>query len=110
MQSKLARGLTKQPDQQPDLQDSCAAGVGPVSHPGFAPGVGVAPAVGSVENVGNSLVVTHAPAQAESEHWVQPVLVGAEQGVGNQVDSALLGKPSNVPLRRGTWQRVQTDY
>ena len=97
---------TEQLTQQPNLQDSRAAGVGPashppVSHPRFAPGVGVASTVGSVKNVEDSLAVTPAPAQAESEHWVKPVLVGNEEGVGNQVDSALLGKRSNVLFVQG---------
>ena len=67
------------------------------SRPVTAPGV--APAEESVVSHDDSLVGT-LPTQGVSEQRVQPVLVGTEEGVESQVDSALLGKPnSNILLR-----------
>ena len=85
---------------------SCAAAEGPVSHPAS----GAAPTEGLVVNIEDSLVFTPDPAQGVPEQRAQPGLGGIEQGVGSQVDLTLLEKPDiNVPLRRGTRIRVQTD-
>ena len=70
---------------------------------------GALPAEGSVDFV-EDIVVTPAPAQGVSDQRVQPDLGGTEKGVESQVELTLLEKPvTEVPVRRGSRVRVQTD-
>ena len=55
-------------------------------------------------------VVTPAPIQGVSDQRVQPDLGGTEKGVESKVELTLLEKPvTEVPVRRGSIVRVQTD-
>ena len=85
---------------------SRVAAEGPVSHPAS----GAAPAEGLVVNNEDNPVVSPDHTQGVSEHRALPGLGGIEKDVGSQVDVTLLEKPAiDVPLRRGTRIRVQTD-